>query len=238
MGLIIFNNQNSRDLGIEVECPPVYVSPEKDYDIIHVPGKNGDVIIDKGSFKNVERAYKVTFSSAHNNFTYISNLVIGWLHSSSGYAVLEDSYEPEYYRLAMYKDSCSIENLLGQAGTSIISFDCKPQRFLKSGDKKIEIIEPCTIYNPTRVASSPIVTVKGDGNGILRIGKYLVTLRLHSGTPLTINSEIQDVYAGSTNQNGSVLMSNGFPKLESGNNEIYVSKAITSVEVIPKWWTL
>ena len=54
----------------------------------------------------------------------------------------------------------------------------------------------------------------------------------------TIDSELQDAYKGTTNCNSLVTLSNGFPKLIKGENEISFSGGITSVEVIPKWWTL
>lgn len=238
MGVIIFNNKSSNDFGIEIESCPEYISPEKDYEIIHIPGKNGDVLIDKGSYKNIERTYDVTFGADRNTFTRKANSVIEWLHSSSGYTVLEDSYEPEYYRLAMYKEVCSIENLLEQAGKFTITFNCKPQRYLKTGDKALMITESSNIYNQTGFASLPIITINGSGNVRLMIGKYMVLLTMEVGKPVTIDSEIQDVYSGAINQNGIVTMPNGFPKLVAGNNLISISESITSLEVIPKWWTL
>ena len=46
MGVIVFNGISSKDVGIEVETFPEYTIPEREYEAIHVPGRNGDVIID------------------------------------------------------------------------------------------------------------------------------------------------------------------------------------------------
>lgn len=46
MGVITFNGIASDKLGIQVEHPPGYETPKKDYEIVHVPGRNGDVYID------------------------------------------------------------------------------------------------------------------------------------------------------------------------------------------------
>lgn len=237
MGIIVFNNISSQDYHIQVEHPPGYEIPERDFDVIHIPGKSGDVFIDKGSYKNVNRTYQIAVSAIEEDFTTRANCISEWLHSASGYARLEDSYEPEYYRMAAYKNSLTIENLLNQAGRATIAFNCKPQRFLKSGERVIYFSKNGKIRNPTRFESTPIINVKGNGRGILRIGNYIITIS-EIDSALTINSEIQDAYSGTINRNPVVTLNNGFPKLTPGDNEISYSGGITSVEVLPKWWTL
>lgn len=240
MGVIIFNGNSSLDYGIQVEQPPEYQTPAKDYDIIHVPGKNGDVVIDKGSYKNVSRNYKISSGYLDSEFTPLANRISEWLHSASGYARLEDSYEPEYYRLAMYDEAGMIENLLGQAGRATISFNCKPQRFLKAGDDIFLCSSASILLNPTGFDSLPIVKINftGKGGGVISIGGYTAVISNGVTTSMTINSEIQDVYDNTTNLNSKINLIKGFPKLTPGENEISFSGNIASVEVIPKWWTL
>lgn len=237
MGLIVYNGISSRDYHIQVEHPPGYETPERDYEIIHVPGRNGDLVIDTGAYKNVSRIYEIAVGSYFRHFTPMVNGVAEWLHSASGYARLEDTYEPEYYRLAMYEEATNIENILNQAGRATISFNCKPQRFLKSGDRTIEISNPATLYNPTKYVALPIITVKGTGGGTLTVGDYTVTIS-DMESFVVIDSEMQDAYMGETNMNPYVTLDNGFPKLIAGENKISYTGGITAVEVIPKWWTL
>lgn len=237
MGVIIFNGISSQSLQVQVEKLSDYETPEKDYDIIHVPGKNGDIVIDKGSYKNVNRTYHIAIGSLERDFTPMANDISEWLHSASGYARLEDSYEPEYYRLAMYKDSIIIENLLGNAGRTSITFDCKPQRFFKSGDQSVSVASGEILQNPTGFKALPIITVNGNGSGILRVGSYTINISSIESS-IVINSEIQDAYSNTLNRNSAISLSNGFPKLIIGDNEISFSGGITTVEVIPKWWTL
>ena len=238
MGVIIFNGIPSTDYHIQVEHPPGYETPAKDYDITHVPGRNGDVYIDKGSYKNVSRSYEIAVGSDKMDFTRLANGLSEWLHSASGYARLEDSYEPDYYRLAVYEEGVAIENILRCAGRVTVSFNCKPQRFLKLGDEPVKFTRKGYLYNPTGFMSLPIINVSGHGAGILGVGKYKVSIALISNS-ITIDSETQDAYSGTMNRNPHIsLVSGNFPKLEPGNNEISFSGGITSVEVIPKWWTL
>lgn len=237
MGIIIFNGISSMDYGIQVETRPDYETPEKDYDVIHVPGKNGDVVVDMGSYRNVGRAYNIVIGSLEREFTPMANDISEWLHSTSGYARLEDSYEPDYYRLAIFKDSGVINNIYGRAGRTSISFDCKPQRFLKVGDQTINVQNGESLINPTGFQALPIITIKGSGSGLLIIGDYSISIS-SIDSEIIINSEVQDVYKGLVNKNSSVSLANGFPKLIAGSNNVLFSGGVTSVEVIPKWWTI
>lgn len=267
MGVIMFNNQSSHDLGIKIERFPNYETPEKDYDVIHVPGRNGDVIIDKGTFLNVPRRYQISVATTGNDFYKVINPIAEWLHSSSGYARLEDSYEPDYYRLAVYRESNSIENIFDDAGRATISFDCKPQRFLKSGDIPVAFYENGSLRNPTNFSSFPIISLKISKNeaGFVRVGNYQFSIKAQTSEidylqdsssefildssqnkisavnilELTVNSELQDAYSGTINLNSMIVLNGGdFPKLEPGDNSISFSGGITMLEVIPKWWTI
>lgn len=238
MGVIIFNGKSSKDYQIEVEYFPKYEMPAKNYEIVSVPGRNGDIYIDKGSYTNVSRTYEIAFATFRNNqYTRMANGVSEWLHSASTYARLEDSYEPEYYRLAIYKENTSLDNVLNHGGRTTISFDCKPQRFLKSGDRVIIFTKNETLKNPTGFDSLPIITIRGTGAGTLQINDSQVLITDIDGF-ITVNSEIQDAYKDLSNRNSHIVLPNGFPKLKPGENQISFSESITSVEVIPKWWTL
>lgn len=237
MGIVIFNGISSQDYGIQVEHPPEYQTPARDYEIIHISGRNGDLVIDNGSFQNVPRSYQIAIGDQEKDFTNMANIISEWVNSASGYARLEDSYEPEYYRMAMFYEETTVENILQHAGRTTIEFNCKPQRFLKSGEDLLKFTSNAVLRNPTGFRSLPIITVYGTGKGVLGIGDYGITISDIRGS-LILNSEIQDVYNGTVNRNGDVILSSGFPELVPGENSITWSGGITSVEVIPKWWTL
>lgn len=144
MGVIFYNGQSSKDYHIEVEQPPSYAYPERNYDIITVPGRNGDLYIDTGSYKNVDRKYDISLGSTLPEYTKLMTGLSQWLHSATGYTRLEDSYEPDYYRMAVYKEGNEITNLFHQGGKGSITFTCKPQRYLKLGERSVT-------YDPTHM---------------------------------------------------------------------------------------
>lgn len=242
MGIVIFNNVSSADYGILVEHPPGYQTPQRDYEKVHVPGRNGDLIIDSGSYQNVPRSYDIAFGNLEKRFEAMANKASEWLNSADGYAKLEDTYEPEYYRLALYQESVNFENILRHAGRATINFDCKPQRFLKAGDDVIEINSTTTLRNPTFHVAEPIITVYGSGAGGINVGGYMVEIDSIDGW-VTIDSSRLDVYKktqGSTvNKNNTVRMgTKGYPMLGVGEITISFTGLITKLEVVPKWWTI
>ena len=236
MGIVIFNGISSQDLHIQVQTEPDYDFPEKDYEVTHVPGRNGDIVIDQGSWQNVSRKYNLAMDAGKISYTEVASKLVQWLHSASGYARLEDSYEPDFYRMAMYKDSGSISNIYNKAGQIEIEFTCKPQRYFKSGEIA-DIFTTSTEYrNPTDFPAKPLIKIHGSGSGTVKIGAYTVTINdILDG--MVVDSEQQDTYKDQTNCNSKVSITE-YPKLIAGNNAISISGGVTSIEIIPRWWTL
>lgn len=237
MGIIKYNGISTDEVGIVVETPPNYEIPERNYEIISVPGRNGDIVIDLNSYKNVVREYDIAIGEEDGDFSVLSSKIANWLYSGHGYLRLEDSYLPEYYMMAAVIAPNNVINILQQAGRATVQFNRKPQRFLKSGDRPIIITKQTTLFNPTQFDSKPIIIVNGAGTGVVNIGKYSVKIENLDGE-ITIDCELEESYKGTNNQNKKVTLSNGYPLLVPRDNIVNFSGGITKVTIIPRWWTI
>ena len=239
MGVIVYNGVSSEELGIVVETAPNYEIAERDYDVISVPGKNGDYVIDRGCFKNVDRVYNIAFAETIGDFAGSATLIAEWLYSGYGYKRLEDSYEPDYFVMARVSNEHTIYNMLQQAGRAEITFNRKPQRYLKIGEHTTKInVNGSRIINPTSFDSDPLIKVFGSGSGTISIGNKTIQIS-NISDGLVIDCEMQEVYLGSTSYNQNVnYMNDGFPKLKPGRNIINFSGGVSRVEIIPRWWTV
>ena len=241
MGVITFNGVTSSSLGVEVETFPDYVAPQKDYEVIHIPGRNGDIIIDSGTYQNVSLNYKISVATYNRtSFTTKMNNVVEWLHSSSGYARLEDSYNSDFYRMAYFPGDVNIENLFDEAGRAEITFVAKPQRYYKSGETGITYTTSGTINNQTNHIALPILNiVTNNTESTIHVGSYAFTIEAGSGTNITVDCELQNAYYNGENKNNFIVL-NGeeLPKIEPGTQNISFSGGVQSVEVIPRWWTV
>lgn len=237
MGIIVFNGVSSEELGIQVEIPPDYEIPERDYEVISVPGRSGDIIIDKGAYKNVEREYKVAVGEIEGDFSVLAPRIATWLNSGYGYKRLEDSYNPDVYMMAVNKSTDSILNIYQKAGRTTIKFNRKPERFLKIGDHAIECTKRTNIINPTAYIAKPIVTIYGSGKGYVNIGDYQIEVT-NIKEYITIDSDIENAYKDNQNENYNVILTDGFPKLKEGETTIRFHGGVTKVVITPRWWTI
>lgn len=128
---ITYNGISSADVGVVVETFPNYNYPARQTESVHVPGLNGDILLDDGTYQNVQRIYRVSAYRKDVDFHRIAVGVVNWLHPSAGYHRLEDEYDPRCYRMATVIDEGEFANMFDMAGTGTITFNCKPQRFLK-----------------------------------------------------------------------------------------------------------
>ena len=251
MGNLVFNGVSTVDMGVVIQTPPVYEIPSRVYEITSIPGRSGDLIIDKQSFQNVTRKYYLALGFRRNsNFVTNAKMLVEWLLSVSGYARLEDSYEPDYYRIAAVQAPDSLLNLYDEATAVEVSFNCKPQRYLKSGEIPIIVENFSTIVkitNNTKCIALPKILVEGTGGVNLEIRSGLdwnnytniSVLTSSFNNNFTIDSDMQDCYSSTDYVNNLVTLTNGFPKLYPGNNWLQLTGTdLRKLEITPRWWTL
>lgn len=259
MGTITYNNVSSANLNIHISKQPDREFPERQVEKVDIPGRNGSLIFDTGVYKNVERNYSIWAGPEAGDFTTLASKISKWLHSAKGYAILRDSYEPGIYRMASYIEEGSIENILNEAGKIDISFNCKPQRFLDSGDVSIEIISTQRINNDTGYISKPIIKAiyMGFDVGYFRLNNsyYNVYFKKEGESEhvdnIIIDCENMNCYRidGSTgnvtNENSRFSSSDfNYPELKTGETEIQIYNDASSgtksckLEVYPKWYII
>jgi phage-related protein len=177
----------------------------------------------------------------YSTYTEKMNAISDWLHSASGYARLEDTYEPDYYRRAYYDEQTDMENIFNEAGRATLKFVCKPQRYLKSGEEPITISSGGLIQNRTKYEAYPILKVTTNNTqGSVAIGNHSITIKAGAGTdPITIDCELQDAWSGTSNKNSYIVLTDGeFPVIDPGTQTVTFDGGVQSVEVIPRWWTV
>ena len=225
----------SNEIGVVVERYPNQNGPERRLEVIQIPGRSGDLIIDSGVYNNYAQSYEVYFNASKNRTPKQSRMVREWLQTATGYQRLEDSYDPEFYRLAYFSGPAEIENIMNQYGRMTISFMCKPQRWRKDGETPLLLTASQTIYNELFPAL-PLIKINGTGAGNLYVGGYTVEI-LSLDEYVMLDSDTQNAYKGTLNKN-STISAPEFPVLQSGDNVVDWDGNITSIEITPRWWTV
>ena len=141
-GTIIFNGKSSDDFGLVVEYFPESVHAARRGELTPIPGRNGVIVREDGSFDSYVQTYQIWFRKTNENpnDTYTNaRAVADWLLNSREFQRLEDSYEPEFFRLARYSGSLNVETVLRNHGRATIQFDVQPQRYLNLGETEISV---------------------------------------------------------------------------------------------------
>lgn len=235
MNYLTYAGRNTFDFGIYVSGESIFSAPERNVSSQEVAGRNGSLLFDLGNFKNISVKYpsfiKEDMPSRIRDF-------LNFAGSQKGYQRLEDTYYPQYYRMARFISNPSIESIgyMNRSGKFTLEFDCKPQRFIKSGEIAIEYTSDGVIYNRTEFDSKPLLRIYGTGAGTVGIGDETITISAINEY-VDIDCEIMDAYKGATNCNGNVSFTDDIT-LSSGENGITLTGDITSVEVTPRWWII
>jgi phage-related protein len=121
---------------------------------------------------------------------------------------------------------------MNREGQFTLTFNCKPQRFLRSGEYSIPVTSGATVYNPTLFDAKPLIRVYGKGS-ITVNGETMEWSG--SSEYVDIDCDIQDCYYMGANMNNYVT--GDFPVLSPGDNVIAFTGS-TSVRITPRWWIL
>ena len=225
---------DSRTMGVYISGQGVFSAPARSYDFISVPGRNGDLLGIDTSLTNGELTYPAFI---YTNFKSNVADLRAFLLSQTGWMRLEDTYNPNEYRMVVYQGPFEPNvTMINDAGSFDITFTCKPQRFLKSGETATTFTANGTISNPTKFDAQPLI--RAYGTGTVGIGSTTITIS-SADTYTDIDCEMMDCFKGSTSKNQYVSFSgNDFPVLKSGSNGVALGTGITKVEITPRWWTV
>lgn len=162
---LTFDGVSSADFGVYITGEAVFNAPQRDVEMVTIPGRNGTFALDNGRFENIEVSYPAgIFADTEADFAEAVSEFRNFLCSRNGYVRLEDDYNASEYRMAVYKSGLEVTPALLKAGEFTLTFDCKPQRWLTSGETAISVDSGDTITNPTRFESGPMLEVEGYGN--------------------------------------------------------------------------
>lgn len=160
-----FDGEMSGDYGLYISGEGAYNAPDRDVEMVTIPGRNGALALDHGRFENIEVTYPAgVFGTDEADFADKVGAIRAWLCSKKGYVRLTDEYNPDEFRLAIYKSGLEVSPAKLMAGEFDLVFQCMPQRFLKSGEDAVTIESSGdTLTNPTLFNARPLLMVTGYG---------------------------------------------------------------------------
>ena len=229
----VFDGKSSAEYDAWIASSNAFDGAEHDEEVIEIPGRNGALVFSNGRWKNFVAAVDCYIS--HDMRTNVDGLR-AFLSSKYGYCRYEEAIKPDEFRLARFFGpfSLSASDRVGAAFT--LSFDMKPQRFLKSGEIPAVYTASGRIYNPTLYQARPLVRCYGTGGTVTVNGTPVRVTGCNAYAD--IDCELMEVYEGTASRNGTTTLVNGaFPELDPGENAVSFS-GWSRVEITPRWWSI
>ncbi len=243
-GYFIFDGIDTRNYSVIILGGETFAAPERDVEIIQIPGRNGALTLDNGRYNNIDTRYQGVMQG---NFSSGFGAFKAALMAKIGYKTLRDSYHADGFRMARLVDGLNpLQGVQNISGAFEIRFDCYPQFFLDSGQSYAEVANNGTISNPTSFDALPLIQVTFSTtprNGTVTVNGKTITFNAMGGTNVYIDCEDQNAYRISgqneiISQNGRIALDDDFPQLKPGSNTVAYTGNISSVKIMPRWWTL
>jgi phage-related protein len=217
-----------------------YSAPVRDVSRESVLGRNGDIIVDNGRYKNTTARFAVHIrEDVDRNIERLKYL----LYSQKGYQRLYDSEVKDFYRMACFYDGFEF---IGQDRRNVfITFDCKPMKYSIAGDEWVDVpvaggTGNKTIYNPFFEEARPLLYISGATDGVIVVNETAVRITGNRGR-LYIDSDTRQAYYQTTeggkmyNGNKEVNTTDFF--LSPGENIVYADEGIVA-KIKPRWCTI
>ena len=221
-----FKGVDSREMGVIVTAMPETVRAERRIESITVAGRNGSLHTDEGVYESYDRTMECALIKRAK-----LDEITAWLVGSGE---MTFSTEPDKVYRVRIANKISIAKMMRVFQKFQVVMDTQPFKYsVNAAGDVLELTAPTTIRNSGTVYSEPIITVYGSGNITMNInGEDLPLYGVQES--ITIDSEMMEVFKGSTNQNGK-YGGIDFPRFEVGKNEISWTGNVSKIKIQPRW---
>lgn len=235
-GLIVYNGETSVDYGMVVAEAPTFERPSRKQTVYTIPGRNGSIVMQDDAWSDVTRSYRVWLAdSPDKDLVETVNAIEAWLNSQNGYQRLEDSFEPDIFRLGYYSGGDNVSNNFMQYGETTIRFTCRPERFLKEGEHEINLTSSSQIYNPTRFTSKPLIHIEGSGTVTISINGTVMQATITDY--INIDTESMNAYRlPAENMNNKITGT--FPTIAPEKNTVSITGTFSKASIIPRYFMI
>ena len=221
MGWFHFKGKDSRDFGILISAAPEKVRAERRVEQVTIPGRNGDLTVDEGTYA----PYVISVECSTRGNENLDE-ILAW-------GLILCTEPDKVFRASIY-NKISVADMIYLYNSFLLQFRVQPFKYsVNAAGDALELTAPTTIRNSGTVYSEPIITVYGSGDITLNInGEDFPMYGVQES--ITIDSEMMEVFEGDINQNGKYGGAE-FPRFEVGKNEISWTGNVSKIKIQPRW---
>ena len=251
--LTVGNIDLTATYGLYVDSSMSYNKPKKNVETVNVPGRNGNLVVDYGTYQNITITYPCYIKG---NFDTKFATMINKLSVLTGYQKITCSNDSGHYREGIFlTENAPTVKRLNKDGYFDLVFNCKPQRF----DNWTWATDAVTLStSPTEKdqigeqTAKPLLQVQGTGTIVFQtVDTYGTPFRTITATidttaltnpPLYIDCDSMECYTDTPlieAHNECVSFSpNVFPDIPSGYRTYVTASGLTTKKLVWRDWTL
>lgn len=214
---LIFNGCNMLDeFGVVVEEFPSIPCPQEDYETYD--SKNGSIILNKGSYKDITITFNLCLIHFKDNFWGKMDLIEEWLNNIEDNKLFYNRLDRYWIVKKVIKNNIKRNAFYGE-GEFQVSFICSPFQYTE--EIETEITSKTELYYLGSINTQPDIEVFGSGTIELTFNDN--TLRIENiKDKAIIKGELMEVL----DENNNNLVNYGnFPYLQQGDNSISFNNA-------------
>lgn len=220
----IDNEISLKSIGVYLPTRPCIPANSKNIEFIPIPGRDGDLTIDRG-WKDRCLSLALNFADYDNLNKKIREIRAILLNAKT----IMFSEDMEVYYKIKNVDIGDINRQLKALGSFVVNFILEPFDYSIDVDI-ITINTNSNVLNYCTHTSNPKIKIYGTGNLQLSINN--TTFQVDNVVNhVVIDSEFKTCYEEASNKE----LKGKWPILESGNNSIVKSSNITKIEIEPRW---
>ncbi len=235
---IEYNGKVNTLFYILVKERPAIPSPEYDYDTVKIPGRDGDLYIEKKTVKDITIPVSFTFACKPDRWQSVARGARKWLLGKEDRRLVLGDNQDRYYKVKHVVIN-QTERQVKEVGEFSVDFICEGRQYLAEGDRPIEVTykktsdgESAHIWNQYD-ESMPIFIISGNGTFEMTVnGNRLEADVLDE---ITIDTQREVAYKSDMSLgNTSVTCTYEELALKPGENVIVKSEGF-DLKILPKW---
>lgn len=236
---LIFNGFQAEDLGfIVVEGAPEILAQE-DYEVVTVEGRNGSLIINKGTYPDIEKTFTITAIDYidDDNIEGMIDNIKKWLFNITDNRLFY-TFSNKYNIVKKVIFNEDIRTSFEEFGDFQVTFLCEPFYYteedtiiIKKESSAADVIS--TFTNSGDFESSPYIRIYGNGSIGFFLNGVNIAIKNVSGS-VEIDTKLLTCTSYGTNKIQDLL--SDFPTLAVGKNTITIplDQSITQIEITPR----
>lgn len=228
-----FNDLKSTDFNMYINAEYEIASSASDYQIVEVPGRDGDLIIPNNRYKSFVQELPIIYLGKHKETMQKIDQARQIMLADSKWHDFLFSFDRDYIYRAAYLSSFPVKKTVTGI-TQTLQFEMMPYKYLVGGQKSVTVTSGNTLKNIGTIIAKPLIKLTGSGDITLKIGSQSLTLKgVDTGIILDSDAQLATSLDGKRTQFDK--MYGDFLTIPVGNQTISWTGSVTKVEITPRW---